>query len=130
MGTKIVITSMLALCAISTHTEAKSETRKKLLAELALQYCLSSNYSKIGFDYRKHDFSAYHTRYKNITGGYTPENQIKFTQFIESETSNFYQSRIAVKAENLSEPHTIIFAKCMEFYNSKQLVLFLRKISD
>lgn len=99
----------------------------KIRAERALFSCLRSNFQKIGVDAFKNDYSYFHPRYLPLSTRSSVDYDIKFEDFLEKQTGDFYKEEVSVKAENTPRPHTVIFAKCVEFSESKVLRDFFRK---
>lgn len=99
----------------------------KIRTERALFTCLRTNYQKIGVDAFKNDYSYFHPRYLPLSTRSNIDYDTKFGDFLEKQTGDFYKEEVSVKAENTPRPHTVIFAKCVEFSESKVLRDFFRK---
>lgn len=121
-----VVTTLLMLTAPVTAS-AKTPFMLKERKELALFSCLSRNYKSIGIDISSHEWSPFHPRYKELTERRSVDYDIKYIEFMDKHTGNFYKEQIAVKAEIRQHPFTTIFAKRMEFSESKALRDFIIK---
>jgi hypothetical protein len=123
----VFITSMAAVLIAPVSALTKEPRWLKEQKELALQSCLAQNYRALGSDIYSHDYSAFHPRYKQLTDRRGPEYDLKYIAFLEENAGGFYKEEISVKAEGRNPPFTTIFAKCMEFSESKALRDFITK---
>lgn len=116
----------LLICMIPFPALAKEPKWFKEQKEVAVFFCLRMNYQALGVDIAEHDFSGFHPRYMEITQRRrSPEYSDKYFDFLEKTVGNFYREEISVKAEVRQPPFTTIFAKCMEFSESKALRDFI-----
>lgn len=106
---------------------AKPVDLNKLRTERALFSCLRLNYQKTNSDVFKNDYSFFHPRYLPLSTRSRPDYDLKFAEFLEKQTGDFYKEEISVKAENSRGPHTVVYAKCVEFSESKVLLEFFKK---
>jgi site-specific DNA-adenine methylase len=116
-----------ALLITSNVSVAKSVDLNKLRSEDTLFTCLRMNYQKISPDAFKNDYSYFHPRYLPLSSRSRADYDLKFGEFLEKQVGDFYKEEISVKAENSRGPHTVIFAKCIEFSESKALRDFFQK---
>lgn len=120
----------LAACSLLIIAEvalAKPADLNKLRSERALFTCLRMNYQKISPDVFKNDYSYFHPRFLPLSTRSRADYDLKFGEFLEKEVGDYYKEEISVKAENSRGPHTVIFAKCIEFSESKTLREFFQK---
>lgn len=99
------------------------------LREIALQSCLDNNYEKIGAYKRRdlHDASFWVYPYgKEDTA--SMETMMKLDGYITKQTGNFFMENVSVKSEGDAAPQNAIFARCMGFYKSKELRLFVKNL--
>jgi hypothetical protein len=115
------------LLIMSDVSFAKPVDLNKLRSERTLFTCLRMNYQRISPDVFKNDYSYFHPRYLPLSTRSRPDYDLKFGEFMEKQVGDFYKEEISVKAENSRGPHTVIFAKCIEFSESKVLREFFRK---
>ncbi|MCC9020620.1 hypothetical protein [Flavobacterium lipolyticum] len=119
MGTKIIL-SFLLIGSIA-YTQSKDEVH--LLKQYSLQKCLKINYHSVDSTFISHDYSAsYMLQVKNAD--YNMLN--KLDDFTAKNTSQFYEMGVS---ENLEDSKAnYIFCHCMDFYESKELDKFIKKV--
>jgi hypothetical protein len=120
----------LAACSLLIMVDAplaKPVDLNKLRSERALFTCLRMNYQKLGIDISKNDYSYFHSRYLPLSSRSNVDYDLKYGEFLERQVGDFYKEEVSVKAENSRGPHTVVFAKCVEFSESKALREFFQK---
>jgi hypothetical protein len=135
VGAKVMVRNLsflnalvvLSLMGITGSSLAKPVDVNKLRSENALFNCLRMNYQKLGVDVLKNDYSYFHTRYLPLSARSNIDYDLKYGEFLDKQVGNFYKEEVSVKAENNRGPHTAIFAKCVEFSDSKALREFFQK---
>lgn len=96
--------------------------------DLAFMQCLRINYLQLGYDIYKHDVSMFYGRYAKFSNGKSVEYDLALVEFLEKHVSNFHEQQVSIKNEiGDPPPFTPVFAKCMDFYKSKELDAFVRK---
>ncbi|ATN05134.1 MULTISPECIES: hypothetical protein [Chryseobacterium] len=120
MGVKIIAAA--ATLFLSSIVSAQSEGQ--ILKKYSLHKCLANNYKLADPSFNSHDYSAsYMFQIKNAD--YKKLEQLD--QYIEKTTSNYYK---AATAENLEDGKAnYIFWSCMDFYESKGLDGFIKKLT-
>lgn len=90
--------------------------------------CLRINYLHLGYDIYRHDVSMFYGKYAKFSNSKGVEYDLAFMEFMEKNASNFHEEQVSIKNEaGDSPPFTPVFAKCMGFYKSKELDVFVRK---
>ncbi|PQA91162.1 hypothetical protein B0A69_18070 [Chryseobacterium shigense] len=119
MGIKMIST---ALCVFFS-TIITAQTESVILKKYALHKCLSDNYKSADPSFISHDYSAsYMFQIKNAD--YNKLNLLD--KHIEETTSDYYKMGIT---ENLEDSKAnYIFWHCMDFYESKELNNYIRKL--
>ncbi|MEP9321202.1 hypothetical protein ABKS89_28940 [Pseudomonas sp. LABIM340] len=92
--------------------------------EAALRYCLNINYEKIGA-YKTEDLRDY----SEIESTLDTEKSLALTNFIAKKTGHFYTENLPIQMEK-SPPYNAIFARCMHFYKSRELIEFIKKLEE
>lgn len=118
MGIKII--AVFILIGNILYSQSKEiQTVKKY----ALQKCLKENYNSIDSTFTSHDYSAsYIVQIKNAD----PNILNKVNDFTIKNTSQYYKMGVS---ENLEDSKAnYVFWHCMDFYESKELDNYIRKI--
>lgn len=114
----LFLLSCILLNVYSTTTIAGDLDAK----DFALSICLEKNYSKI---------TTYGTKnlkdYSKFDTGWSPEKDVALIHFVEKNAGNFYKENLPIHSEVNPPPYNAIFQRCMEFYKSKKLKLFISK---
>jgi hypothetical protein len=90
--------------------------------EAALRYCLNINYEKIGA-YKAEDLRDY----SEIESTLDTKKSLALTNFIAEKTGHFHTENLPIQMEK-SPPYNAIFARCMHFYKSRELIEFIKKL--
>lgn len=119
----------LIFCFSSTIPAAKEYDYSDDLRDISLQNCLDNNYEKLG-GYKRRDlhdasFWVYPYGKENIVSMAT---MMVLDEYIKSQTGDFFREYVSVKSEDDSAPQNAIFARCMSFYKSEQLRVFVKKL--
>ncbi|MGH1516438.1 hypothetical protein [Chryseobacterium sp. JK1] len=119
MGIKIIST---VLC-IFFSTIITAQTESVILKKYALHKCLSNNYKNADPSFISHDYSASYM-FQIKSADYSKLNLLD--KHIEKTTSDYYKMGIT---ENLEDSKAnYIFWHCMDFYESKELDNYIRKL--
>lgn len=121
MGIKIILTK-LCIC-LSIYATAQSENI--ILKKFALNKCIANNYKSVDSSFVSHDYSAsYIFQVKNAD--YKKLNLIE--KYVRKTTSDFFKMGTS---ENLGDAKSnYIFWYCINFYESKELDNFIKRLSD
>lgn len=114
---------LFLFCCTSLFTYSIATMARDLDArDLALSTCLKDNYSKVTIYETKNlkDYSRFNT-------GWSPEQDLVLIDFVKKKTGNFYNENLPIHSEVNPPPYNAIFQRCMEFYKSKELKLFISK---
>lgn len=110
---------LILLCSFS----AKAESSNNILSpnDYALKVCLDNNYEKINA-YRREDLKDYSSfNIKNV------DQQLLLSDFVKANTNAFYKENLPIHIESSPPPYNAIFQKCIGFYNSEKLKIFIKK---
>jgi hypothetical protein len=121
------IFAAISLFSVASTPHAKPVDLSKLRSENALFTCLRMNYQKLGVDIFKNDYSYFHPRYLALSTRSNIDYDLKYAEFLDKQVGDFYKEEVSVKAENSRGPYTVVFAKCVEFSESKALRDFFQK---
>jgi hypothetical protein len=92
--------------------------------EAALRYCLNINYEKIGA-YKIENLRDY----SEIEDTLDTPKSMALTKFIIEKTGDFYTENLPIKMEK-KPPYNAIFARCIHFYQSRELVEFIQNLEN
>ncbi|OXA85894.1 hypothetical protein [Flavobacterium hercynium] len=118
---------MFILLLINSCTYSQGTKSKKLdyMKKFALENCIYNNYNKID--------STFFSKYRDVSavalssyGELTELEQNKIREFTKSKTSSFYSNGNTFHFENGKT--NIVICECLLFYDSKELLAFLKKI--
>ncbi|MCA6068707.1 hypothetical protein JI747_016180 [Chryseobacterium sp. RG1] len=120
MGTKII--NIVLLFFFNAILSAQTEVGN--LKKYSLHKCLSSNYKKADPSFVSHDYSASYI-FQLKKADYNNLNSID--TFVDKTTGDYYKRGVM---ENLEDANAnYIFWYCMDFYQSKELDSFIKKIA-
>lgn len=87
--------------------------------DFSLYKCLENNHNKIGIA---------HNDSSTLSNKYTPDEWLKINEFIKNKTDDYYKEVSIIHLEDRGDKTmNSIFSKCINFYHSKELELFLKK---
>lgn len=109
---------LIVILTLSNYLAAKPH--KELNAkDFSLYKCLANNYKKFGIN---------HNDSSTLSSKYTPDEWLKINEFIENKTADYYKEISIIHLENGdNKAMNSIFSKCINFYHSRELNLFLEK---
>lgn len=91
--------------------------------EFSLKICLELNYESLG---------AYKTEksrdYTTASPPISPQQSIRLVKYIKKQAGNFYTENLPIDSELSPPPYNAIFARCMNFYQSRDLIEFIQKL--
>lgn len=124
-----IIYLAIVILSIDTLAIAKSfkECNNNEIRAFAMQECLNINYIKLGAYKREdlHDYSFWAYDF-TVDEPLCPEKAMNVLKFTSKRTENFYKESLPIKADGAKPPFTAIFAKCITFYESKELKEFVK----
>ncbi len=119
---------VIVLLSINTFAIAKPINKyANDMRALAMKECLDINYEKIGAYKRKQlkDYSFWAFNYGK-DHEYSIEGIDALNAFVLQQTGDFYKESLPIKADGAKLPFTAIFARCITFYESKELKEFVK----
>lgn len=102
---------------------SQSKENLKTLKKYALHKCLLNNYIKADSSFISHDYTAsYVFQIKSIDF----ELLNKIDEYVEKHTSNYYKTDVVENLEDNKANYICWY--CIEFYESKELEAFIKKL--
>lgn len=102
-----------------------SENHSVNWKDFSLKICLEINYEKLGA-YKSGSLKDYTT----ISPPISPQQSIKLVKYIENKAGNFHKENLPIDSELTPPPYNAIFARCINFHNSKELHKYLTKLKS
>lgn len=126
----VQIVFIFIILAISTETFSQMPNKYiPGLKKFALQNCIFDNYIKLGALNSKIAKDAslwlYPYFYEQV---FSLEELEAFHNFVSENTKSYYEEILPLKQEGEKEFKNGIFARCLEFYESKKLHEFIKKM--
>lgn len=117
----------LGILIFSVHLAYAQESKINKTEELriyAVSSCIQNNYEKINTEFQSKDVTNSLIVSDLLT---LSEHQLKLMdQFIEEKTKDFYLP-IPYQEYSISPANTICY-KCIDFYNSKELKKYIKRV--
>lgn len=125
-----VIFNIMLLAGVNSYANDKIIIPKKTLEEykiFSLGKCITGNYEQMGVDFDKLPYHDNTYGYIDIDVGlafYSKRDNV-LARYIKEKTGNFYKP--STDRGDLASANLIMY-RCVDFYHSKELDVFLRKI--
>lgn len=102
-----------------------SENHSVSWMDFSLKTCLEINYEKLGA-YKSQELKDYTSVHPAIS----PQQSIALVKYIGEEAGDYYTENLPIDSELTPPPYNAIFARCMNFYKSKDLKKFIHKLQS
>jgi hypothetical protein len=93
--------------------------------EFSLKICLELNYEALRA-YKSEDLRDYTT----ISPPINPQQSMRLVKYIKKQAGDFYTENLPIDSELSPPPYNAIFARCINFYHSRELSDFLFNLEN
>ena len=131
MRVEIILTIIISLLGWSPwYVSSDAKVPKEILNEykkFSLAQCIENNYEKMGVDFTKLPLKDHTAGFIDMDIGlafYRDKDNV-LASFIENKTGDFYKPKQT--SGDLVSTNIVIY-ECIDFYHSRELDVFLRKI--
>lgn len=114
-----------------TAPAIQTEPSPEKIKELALQKCVLGNYKAISGENPAYQYDvSYYVEGVLLGRDGTNRRSTSLRKFVYNRTKDFHVNDTSMSMKEGSRPYNTIFSKCMDFYRSEELSVFVEGLLD